>query len=382
MPIEELTRLRGGIYPVKLDLLRAAIRGQSVPESFPLDLVIKCVVAGIRYHDGFAQELRSRSLNSSTERALNARDIMSNRILDMKQPDEIPYCFWHPGLLPDVAISEEARDNLPGSKDIYDMVMKAPILYRAMDDYKLCLLENPEPLVFLNSDTCVQSTLDQRQPVSHELFPPPFDITEDWCLGAEGIRSEARVMPHDTISLLHTSLPRHLPTVDKDILILMAAFTGNVDRYMRLWCYQQPELAVLRSYIHARSIMNNDLAWLNENQPIPESDLPRITWYPEIVDESTYEELAYLVPEMKQLEAQALIVCDAYNDFATLEPKATFDLWEEMHNRAYPGKFKDFFDEHMTEAQEWEWAEWSEFPPDIHDIAPYDHLVSKEMKPG
>ncbi|KAM0324968.1 hypothetical protein ACHAPQ_008190 [Fusarium lateritium] len=108
--------------------------------------------------------------------------------------------------------------------------------------------------------------------------------------------------------------------------------------------------------------MNNDLAWLNENQPIPESDLPRITWYPEIVDESTYEELAYLVPEMKQLEAQALI--------------------EEMHNRAYPGKFKDFFDEHMTEAQEWEWAEWSEFPPDIHDIAPYDHLVSKEMKPG
>ncbi|KAM0200099.1 hypothetical protein ACHAPA_011782 [Fusarium lateritium] len=128
--------------------------------------------------------------------------------------------------------------------------------------------------------------------------------------------------------------------------------------------------------------MNNDLAWLNENQPIPESDLPRITWYPEIVDESTYEELAYLVPEMKQLEAQALIVCDAYNDFATLEPKATFDLWEEMHNRAYPGKFKDFFDEHMTEAQEWEWAEWSEFPPDIHDIAPYDHLVSKEMKPG
>ncbi|KAM0324969.1 hypothetical protein ACHAPQ_008191 [Fusarium lateritium] len=234
MPIEELTRLRGGIYPVKLDLLRAAIRGQSVPESFPLDLVIKCVVAGIRYHDGFAQELRSRSLNSSTERALNARDIMSNRILDMKQPDEIPYCFWHPGLLPDVAISEEARDNLPGSKDIYDMVMKAPILYRAMDDYKLCLLENPEPLVFLNSDTCVQSTLDQRQPVSHELFPPPFDITEDWCLGAEGIRSEARVMPHDTISLLHTSLPRHLPTVDKDILILMAAFTRNVDRYMRL----------------------------------------------------------------------------------------------------------------------------------------------------
>ncbi|KAM0244095.1 hypothetical protein ACHAP5_006577 [Fusarium lateritium] len=253
MLIEELDQLRDGIRPLKLEVLRAAIRGQAVPESFPHDLVIKCVVAGIRYHGGFAHELRDRSPHSSIERALNARGIMSNRIPDMKQPDEIPYCFWHPivpsqdtlqqllqdhptpmmcyqvgracavggytdlykelGLLPDVAIAEEAQDNLPDSKDIYDMVMKAPILYRVMDDYNPCLLENPEPMVFFNGDTCVRSTLDKRQPVSHELFPPPFDITEDWCLGANGVRLEERVIPNDTISLLYTPLPRHLPTV-------------------------------------------------------------------------------------------------------------------------------------------------------------------------
>ncbi|KAM0244096.1 hypothetical protein ACHAP5_006578 [Fusarium lateritium] len=126
--------------------------------------------------------------------------------------------------------------------------------------------------------------------------------------------------------------------------------------------------------------MNNDLTWLNENKSISESDLPRIIWYPETALKSTYRELAYLVPEMKQLAAQALIVCESYHDFMMLKPKATFDLWEEMNNRKHPGKFQDFFDEHMTEEGECKWAEWIEFPPDVEEIAPYDHLVSKEMK--
>ncbi|RGP71737.1 hypothetical protein FLONG3_7041 [Fusarium longipes] len=198
---------------------------------------------------------------------------MSNRVPEMKELHDIPYCFWHPDvpsqdtlrqllkhhptslmryqvgracavggytelyqeldLRPDAAIAEEARDNLPTSKAIYDLVMGAPSLYRVMDDYNTCIFENPELGASLNGDTCVRSTLDQRQPVNHALFPPPFDITEDWCLGADGQRLEERPIPKDTLNLLYLPLPRHLPTVDKDILILMAAFTGNIDRYVR-----------------------------------------------------------------------------------------------------------------------------------------------------
>jgi hypothetical protein len=83
---------------------------------------------------------------------------------------------------------------------------------------------------------------------------------------------------------------------------------------------------------------------------------------------------------MKQLAAQCLIVCEAYHDVVMLKPKATVELWEEMHNRAHPGKFQAFFDKNMAEEEEWKYAEWIVFPPDIHDIAPHDHLVSKEMK--
>jgi hypothetical protein len=61
------------------------------------------------------------------------------------------------------------------------------------------------------------------------------------------------------------------------------------------WCYQQPELAVLRRYVHERFIMDSDVTRLNENQPVPESNLSRIIWYPETADEATPEELLYLL---------------------------------------------------------------------------------------
>ncbi|EWZ84452.1 hypothetical protein FOWG_12247 [Fusarium oxysporum f. sp. lycopersici MN25] len=312
MLIEELETLRESILSLELDPLRAAVRGQEVPDDFPHELVYKCLVAGIRYHDGFAIELRGKSLHQSLERAFNARDIMSNRIPKMEKPEDIPYCFWHPDvpsqgtlrqllknyptlfmrykvgracaaggyeelykelddLLPDVAVTEEARDNLPVSKGIYDMVMVG---------------------AFLNGDTCVRSTLEKRQPVHHEIFPPPFDITEDWCLAADGKRLEERPIPSDILSLLYAPLPPHLPSVEKGILIPMAAFTGNIDRYIRLrrphplngemqcivrgiyhntffakWCYEQPELAVLQKFDHARFVMNDDLTWLNNDRP-------------------------------------------------------------------------------------------------------------------
>ncbi|KAF5631720.1 hypothetical protein F52700_6642 [Fusarium sp. NRRL 52700] len=446
MLVEELKTLREGILPLDLDLLRAAIRGEAVPDNFPHELVYKCLVAGIRYHDGFAAQLRGKSLCQSLERAFNSRDIMSNRLPQMRKPEDIPYCFWHPDvpsqdtlrqllkahptlfmrykigracaaggyvelykeldLLPDVAIAEEARDNLPASQSIYDLVMGARYLCRVMDDYNLCLLDEPEVGASLNGDTCVRSTLDKRQPVHHEIFPLPFDITEDWCLAAYGKRLEERAIPCETLALLYTPLPRHLPTVDKDILVLMAAFTGNIDRYVRLrrsrpisgemqcivrgiyhntffakWCYEQPELAVLRKFVHARFIMNDDLTWLNNNKSFTKEDVPRIIWYPQTANRTTYLELLRLIPELKQLVAQALVVCDSPSEFARLEPEITPEIYAEIMSQPRSEAFQEFVHQRLSEEEEEELAEWMELPPDIHDVAPYDHLVSKEMKP-
>ncbi|KAF4340715.1 hypothetical protein FBEOM_5374 [Fusarium beomiforme] len=448
MLVEELQALRDAIRPLALDPLRAAIRGQSVPKEFPHELVCKCLVAGIRSHDGFALELRGKSLHQSIERAFNARDVMSNRVPEMDKPEDIPYCFWYPDipsqdtlrqllkdhptslmryqvgracaaggyvelykeldLLPDVAIAEEARDNLPASKEIDELVMNAPSLYGVMDDYNLRLCDNPQAGASLNGDTCVRSTLDKRQLLEYSIFPPPFDITEDWCLGTTGKRLEERAIPGDTLRLLYAPLPRHLPAVDKDILILMAAFTGNIDRYARLrrpraingemqcivrgiyhdtcfarWCYEQPELAVLRKFVHARSIMNDDLTWLNNLKPGSRDDVPRIIWYPRPADLTTYLELLHLIPELKQLVAQALVVSDSPREFVRLEPELTPEIYDGITREGASCSvlFRQFIDERVSYEEEGELAEWGELVHDCHDVAPYDHLVSKEMKP-
>ncbi|KAL4723613.1 hypothetical protein ACLX1H_009253 [Fusarium chlamydosporum] len=412
MFVEELEKLRDDIAPLELDPLRAAIRGQEVPEDFLHDLTYKCVVAGIRYHDGFAAELRGKSLHQSLERAFNARDIMSNRIPKMEKPEDIPACavggytelYKELDLLPDVAMAEEARDNLPQSKDIYDLLMDEPSLYRVMDDYNICLLDKPQPGAFLNGDTCVRSTLDKREPIHHELFPPPFDITEDWRLSAGGERLEDLPIPKDTLALLYAPLPRHLPTVDKDILILMAAFTGNIDRYSRLrrqraingemqcvvrgiyhdtlfakWCYQQPELAMLRKFVHARFIMNDDLGWLDNIESPSKDDVPHIIWYPRTAHPTTYMELLRSIPELKQLIAQALVVSNSPYNFVGLEPEITPEIYTEIHG-AHTDLFHEYVDQRVSEEEKEELGEWMELPHDIHDVAPYDHLVSKEMK--
>ncbi|KAF5710529.1 hypothetical protein FMUND_9452 [Fusarium mundagurra] len=98
MLVEELKTLREAILPPELEPLRASIRGEAVPDDFPHELVYKSLIAGIRYHDGFAIELRGKSLHQCLERAFNARDIMSNWIPEMEKPEDIPYCFWYPNV--------------------------------------------------------------------------------------------------------------------------------------------------------------------------------------------------------------------------------------------------------------------------------------------
>ncbi|OQE18517.1 hypothetical protein PENFLA_c021G02635 [Penicillium flavigenum] len=185
--------------------------------------------------------------------ALNARAIMSNRVQNMKSPDDFPYCFWHPDIpdertlvgracaaggytslylkldpLPDVAIAEEARDNRPSGQAIYKSIIISPIRWA-------CALPGARPV----------------DPVAVQLLCKP--------------------------------LPTDLPTVDKDILFLMAAWSGNIDRYARL---RRPtmingELPCVDRRLHRSgfdrpsmpdSILNDDSSSLNDS--MPDTDLP------------------------------------------------------------------------------------------------------------
>ena len=377
----------------------AALLGKAVPEDLTDELAIRCLVRGIRCHDGFATELRWKPVCASITRALNARDIMSNRVPAMDYPQNIPYCFWHPDvptektlrellgrypglsmkyrvgracaaggyttlykeldILPDVAVAEEARDNKHNGHEIYDFVMGQPVRYSVMDDYSREVREKPLPRAFLNGDTCVRSALDKRQPLDKDVTKPYFDIAEDWNIGIDGIKIEDRPIPQEIFPLLYSPLPFDLPTVDKDFLILMAAWTGNIDRYTRLrrphwlkaerafiirgiyfdtmfakWCYAQPgpDFASVRRYVHARFIMNNDLSWVTDD--MPDSDLPYYIWFPTKALPETYVELARRVPAMRQAAAHAFIALNDVQRFEDLQPIPDRTLWDDADRHA------------------------------------------------
>jgi hypothetical protein len=312
---------------------------------------------------------------------------MSNRVPDIDRPEDIPYCFWHPdvpseqtlqqllerhldntllryqvgracaaggyadlfhtlGLLPEVAIAEEARDNTHSGKAIYEAIMNAPSLWTYMDDYNCCLRKKPIPRAFLNGDTCVRSTLDKGLPLT-ACTPaggptPSFDITEDWCLSIEAQVPSLRPVDPEAVRLLHSPLPTDLTTVDKDLLILIAAWSGNIDRYARLrrprfiegelpciirgiyhhplfarwWLTQATEERItplIRQAVYARCIMNNDLSWLHDSTP--ESHLPEMIWHPQPAHPKTYLELARRRPSMASLAARGCMHA-AYEDIS------------------------------------------------------------------
>ncbi|KAL2811478.1 hypothetical protein BJX63DRAFT_398942 [Aspergillus granulosus] len=379
----------------------AALNGEAVPPSLLNSVTVCCVVRGIRHHDGFAQELHGNPERPMITRALNARAIMSNRV-PLMSPEHFPYCFWHPDvpqeetlrqllaaypdnillryqigracavggyfdlytelcLLPEVAIAEEARDSEAGQA-IYEAIMKAPVRYAYMDDYNRCLRSQPLAGAYLNGDTCVRSLLDRKLPVGPTPYSPMinnvvFDITEDCCLDIDGIEPYARPIDPQAVALLHSPVPADLPTVDKDLLILMAAWSGNIDRYVRLrrprkiegelpcivrgiyhyplfakwWLTQLDVGPHIQQAVHARCIMNNDLSWLNDT--LPESDLPDdLIWYPQHADEATYRELLRRRPAMLYTVARACIHADYEKLFTSLDIVPNIHLWWDARN--------------------------------------------------
>ncbi len=62
-----------------------------------------------------------------------------------------------------------------------------------------------------------------------------FNITGDMNVGQVDVkRASVRPQACDPTQWLSQRLPLDLPTVDKDLLILMAAYYGDIDRYERL----------------------------------------------------------------------------------------------------------------------------------------------------
>ncbi|KAM7195819.1 hypothetical protein V8F33_006468 [Rhypophila sp. PSN 637] len=435
-------RLLVGNESVNRDACVAAMRGLRVPHELGSPLMQYCLIRGMRYHEGFGEELRLAT--PAFSRAWNARRIMSNTIPDITDPEHIPYCIWHPDvanettyrdlvqrypqmkyqvaracavagytdlfheldILPEINVAEEARDN--GHLTIFNDIMAAPVRYAIMNDYDRTVNpKDPRAGAYLNGDTAVGSSLDNKKKIEmprvynvyHELGwddysgsdadelsveqrfkPGHFNITEDGNIdtydGYPEDPEQPRPSQPDLISpLLYSPLPADLPPGNKDVLILMAAYNGDIDRYIRLrrpapiekqfqciirgiyhntmfakwWADRlasHPELTLLRyrvpvdevhaqfdgmmtrriidinKAVTARYIMINNLCRVPISPSnLHGSDLPYTIWYPTVPDEETLRELVRRQPAAKPQAARACIVGGYYDLFEELNPE-------------------------------------------------------------
>ncbi|KAF3045408.1 hypothetical protein E8E11_008187 [Didymella keratinophila] len=382
--------------------IKDALWGFRIPPVMELELAQRAVIRGIRYNDGFAKELHGT--DPRLTRALNAQAIMNNRIPDMREPGDFPYCIWHPktpsqdtcrallqrypqmnyqigrvcavagytdlyhslGLPPEIHIAEEARDN--SNLDIYNAITSQPVKYAVFNDYlRTYTPSSPKPSL-INGDTCVRSMLEIKQryctPYAVKSYPvnscpPPyrrdgfrrrhFDITEDMCIDTYNV-SAPKTEQNIVVPLLYSSLPTDLPTVQKDLLILMAAVQGNLDRYERLrrpfliqkevpclvlgiyhhslfakWVAQQLDAGEARFNVprvkralHARFIMSNNLERITPDTQGDE--LPHLIWYPHFAVPETYIELARRRSDMRLQAARACVVADYSDAYCEIDP--------------------------------------------------------------
>ncbi|KAF2448506.1 hypothetical protein P171DRAFT_353558 [Karstenula rhodostoma CBS 690.94] len=395
---------------------RAAVDGKSLPENLGNPNVRQCLVSGIRRHLAFAffpeidelcqfqgQELFARARNASfiMHNQLPGKDMLYNKLWH-------PYCIWYPRLaseetyrqlaaispemryqigracviggytrlynelelLPDPSMAEEAREMrkgpaAEGAKLIYKQIMSAPVRYKVMNDYERTIdLDNPSPGAHLNADTAVFATLQQRfRPGNanrYEYTASSFDITEDGAWDKDNLNTGVATprLTESDMALFESPLPFDLPAMRKDLLILVAAFEGNLDRYARLrrpghavdgelncviagvyksiamanWLDRNPDIVALlqtqevfgpagplRRAIHARRVMSNDVRHIRDaNPPVPENELPYLIWRPTMPDEWTLETLADAIPAMRPQCAVACIVGNFRDTFVKI----------------------------------------------------------------
>ncbi|PKS08079.1 hypothetical protein jhhlp_006691 [Lomentospora prolificans] len=379
-------------------------------------------IRGVRHSLDMAMEPRVIEICAQREepkltRARNARLIMSDIIpdFDMDHLEDVPYCIWFPDvakedtyrelarryphlryhvgracavagytdlyrsldLLPDISIAEEARENK--STGIFEDIKSSPVRYHVMDDYTLSVnLENPTHPAFLNADTITLSFLKRTVSLDRYSYDRVLTVTEDNNLAEYSTDIERIPIPPDSadVALLSSPLPADLPdfTISKDILILMAAYEGNVDRYARLrrpfWIKRELECVVrgiyhntsfakwwvseverprpmwnnnpsndiwyIKSAIAARFIMLNNLTYvLKSDEPMA---FPAMFWYPLAPHPVTLKLLAEARPKMTHWVLQACIALDYKSLYDTLkhlvEPHE--HIWDQAKLSANP----------------------------------------------
>ncbi|KAI0538567.1 hypothetical protein GGR58DRAFT_292531 [Xylaria digitata] len=420
--------MAGDLEPIK-NICDAAIRGERVPENLDNDSVRASLIRGIRLHYDFAisdEVTKVASTVSSLARARNARMIMSNVVPQDMTEDQQPYCIWYPDfatedtyrtlaqryprmrygvgracaaagydalyleleLLPDVSIAEEARESgTEGGRRIYESIMSRPCRYAVMDDFTLRIeTDNPRFPAFLNGDTEVRWRLEPR------CFAPrrtPYRqipcIEEDLHANDEQVySSRANHLNEDEARLLYEPLPQDLPTVRKTLLIRMAAFEGNIDRYSRLsvpvqqmdkkellcvirgiyhhtmyarWWANEithntpraqaaansdnnyiPHLNQIKMAISARRIMMNDPREFYDAGWPSDAPQPYFIWWPLRPDGMMLTMLAEKVPSMKEQAAIAAIFWDYEVEYKAINPTPNGHLWyaaEKSRNPFY-----------------------------------------------
>ncbi|KXH69158.1 hypothetical protein CSAL01_08371 [Colletotrichum salicis] len=251
-----------------------------------------------RVHESFAKSPEVDEVckvHDRYARARNARLVMSNIIPDTASQAVIPYCIWYPDvatkdtyrelfyrhpemryhigracavagyrqlyneldLLPDVSIAEEARDN--DALDIFEHIICR------IHDQELVSMETPLCDLLCNAIGHREKTEvpPRRNLLAYTSAGQPYGWNEvsimvyyccvwRWKEEVVGRAHDSSEVEDSSIStytwsgpglsklqgehidLLHDPLPRGLPPINKDILFLMAAWDGNIDRYARL----------------------------------------------------------------------------------------------------------------------------------------------------
>ncbi|WQF76702.1 hypothetical protein CDEST_01716 [Colletotrichum destructivum] len=414
---------------------RDALRGHRLPTNLG-HWVSACVIHGIRHNEAFAmsehvQRLCSESHNRAFACACNAWLIISNAIPEMTADDDKPYCIWYPdvaseetyrrlaerypdmryvvgracavagyaglydelGLLPEISISEEARDNSSkeGSTAIFDTIMSQPVCYAILDDYsRSSYPDSPSSPAFMNGDTAVRSSLDVRHGLdaSQEWGKHYFNIAEDHNIDETSSEktnnNNNKELAPEHLKLFYTPLLSHLPTTNKDALILMAAYEGNIERYVRLrrptmlhdehaavirgiyhnttfakwWSLQEidPSNRSIRTAALARFIMVNDLSHITPSSP-SKYEVPAMIWWPLIPAEETLKELVRRRPDMKLQAAMACIAGDYRALWEDLAPRPCSELWDQARQtqtRSWPNSpnrnyYVDYLEQHAKE---------------------------------
>lgn len=349
----------------------------------------------------------------------------------MHGPEAQPYCIWYPhvaseetyrrlarqypsmryqvgracavagyaglyhelDLLPDVSIAEEARGSAAAaSLEILHDILDRRIRFAVMNDYtREIQMDEPRGGACMNGDTAVSASLAVRRDVREIFGKVPvstlypyygsgryFDIEEDGGLGAysgaeaatqySGTKTRRQTLTEEQAALLYLPLPADLPPMaSKDVLIHMAAYEGNVDRYARLrrpfmikdelacvirgiyhnttfakwWSLQLKSLddasskyaskGSISAAINARFIMNNDLSRVSTIT----NSTPYLIWYPLLPRYQTLIQLAILRPDMKLQIAHACIVADYQDVYCSLDIRPSWILWREADNHGH-----------------------------------------------